>query len=109
MLRSRQPAGSDTSHPHTLPPPRPNVQFLAAAVNVAPATADDPERGRIGRPHANVVPAFPMGADKSKRDGAAVRGKKDVPRPAVAVTGPSLSQGRLGALLENWDVDLVAL
>jgi DNA-binding NarL/FixJ family response regulator len=50
-----------------------------------------------------------MGTDKSKRDGDAVRGKRDLPRPAVAVVGSALSQRRLGVLLEHGDFDLVTV
>jgi DNA-binding NarL/FixJ family response regulator len=48
-----------------------------------------------------------MGSDKSKRDGDAVRRKRDTPVPAVAVAGAEQSQGRLGVLLERGGVDVV--
>jgi DNA-binding NarL/FixJ family response regulator len=50
-----------------------------------------------------------MGIDKSKPDGDAVRGKKELPRPAVALAESGLSQRRLGVLLEHGNVDLVTL
>lgn len=48
-----------------------------------------------------------MGIDKSKRDGDTVRGKRDMPRPAVGVAGTAASQRRLAVLLEDPDIDLV--